>query len=229
MSRQSAGLLRRIPMMGLRFGRLLVIKRAKSVRGKFRWICRCDCGATATRDGSALRYGHVKSCGCLSRETAAARMTTHGHTINKKGYTSEYARWCSMKERCGNPKTKSYHRYGGRGIKVCKRWAASFEAFYADMGQVPPGKSLDRIDNNGNYEPGNCRWATKHQQAANARNAKIVQHDGRALCVSEWARILGIKTSTISQRLRLGWPVKMALTPGNLRWTYRLTLPPGKG
>lgn len=132
---------------------------------------------------------------------------THGHTSNGR-ISSTYAAWYAMKGRCYNPRCAGFKNYGGRGIKVCDRWLNSFESFLADMGEKPsPELSLDRINNNGNYEPGNCRWATSSQQARNKRPRKgIARHlitvDGVTLGVNQWARRLGIRSSTMSLRIR---------------------------
>jgi hypothetical protein len=119
----------------------------------------------------------------------------------------ERATWSAMKARCSNPKLRCYKSYGGRGIKVCARWLESFANFYADMGPRPDGMSLDRIDNDGDYEPGNCRWATQLQQARNQRSNVVLEHNGERKTVSEWAQILGVPTTTIYSRHARGWPL----------------------
>lgn len=148
---------------GKRFGRLTAIKLFLVRGGKHIWIFRCDCGIEVTARKSHVLSGGTKSCGCLKREESVKRFTTHGMT----GAT-EYNIWMSMLARCNNPKHSAYKNYGGRGINVCRRWS-KFENFYADMGPRPKARTLDRIDNDGNYEPSNCRWTTWKQQASNRR------------------------------------------------------------
>lgn len=152
-----------------RYGRWVVLERADTKSyGDAMWLCRCDCGTERVVMGNSLRRGTSKSCGCLSAEIARSRMTgaknylKHGHSGTKI-----YAIWSAMKQRCYNPDNDSYLRYGARGITVCDAWRESFETFYADVGDAPEGLTLDRIDNDGNYEPGNIRWATRQQQADN--------------------------------------------------------------
>lgn len=157
-----------VDLTGHVFGRWTVIERSPENRyGKPAWVCLCDCGTTATVAGSVLRMGESLSCGCYKREVSANNMkvvaTTHGmHN------TPEYFRWMSMKLRCYCKTHFAYHRYGGRGITVCDRWLHSFENFIADIGERPSTKhSLDRVNNDGNYEPNNVRWATAKEQANN--------------------------------------------------------------
>lgn len=131
------------------------------------WVCQCDCGNIAFAQTSDLRAGRHRSCGCLRVDV----MTRHGGTNHGGGRTPEYRSWMSMKARCLDSDHDSYKWYGGRGITICDRWLASFEAFLADMGARPSLKhSIDRINNDGNYEPGNCRWATANEQAQNQRH-----------------------------------------------------------
>ena len=143
-----------------KFGRLTVVGKAIKRKRRQRFRCLCDCGRRKVVRKGNLTNGSTKSCGCLNK------------TQNGLSDTKEYNIWNGMIRRCYNIKYKYYKDYGGRGIKICKRWRRSFKNFYKDMGKRPPGKSLDRRDNDGNYEPGNCRWATPTEQARNQRIRK---------------------------------------------------------
>lgn len=157
-----------IDLTGQKFGRLTVIKRAENQNSHTRWVCDCECGNSVIAKGIHLKSGHTQSCGCAKIELHTKRLTKHGYCG-----TSLYNVWCSMKERCCNKQAQRYNDYGGRGIKVCSRWLNSFEAFYEDVSKLPhfgeKGYSLDRINNDGNYEPSNIRWATAKEQANNKR------------------------------------------------------------
>jgi hypothetical protein len=156
---------RRGNLVGQRFGRLVVLRYSHTaVKGGCQrgfWLCHCDCGRECSVNGSRLRRGGTRSCGCIR--------IRHGHTQRGRR-TPEWQAWYAMQQRCYQPGATNYHQYGGRGIKVCERWLACFENFLADVGLRPSSKySLDRIDNDGHYEPGNCRWATRKDQRANQR------------------------------------------------------------
>lgn len=153
-------------LTGQRFGRLVVLDGSKS---PIRWRCLCDCGNIKIVRPNSLKQKKTQSCGCLHKERAGMPtrfITKHGHYAGDVA-SPEYKVWCGMKSRCKNPKHISWKYYGGRGIAVCERWQNSFENFLSDMGLRPPGSTLDRIDPDGNYEPGNCRWTISREQARN--------------------------------------------------------------
>jgi len=200
----------------------------KDKRGRYVWNCACICGNAVVVSSSSLVAGKVKSCGCLTKGFISAATTTHGQSR-----TPEYRAWDSMKARCLNKSTKNYHNYGGRGIKVCDRWL-KFENFYADMGKKPSLKhSLDRIDNNGNYEKSNCRYATISQQANNKRNNILLTFNGRTQTVSQWSKSINLSKSVIYDRLKKHtWSVeKILTTPVNIKYRHKThslkqTIPP---
>ena len=199
-------------LVGQVFDRLTVISRAEnSADSQAQWNCRCVCGGTAVVKGGKLRSGHSRSCGCLGKERRAESTTKHRHTVGGK-WSPTYYSWASMLARCETPSATGYQRYGASGIKVCERWH-EFINFLADMGERPNGTSIDRYpNNNGNYEPGNCRWATRKQQGRNQVTNLIVTVKGRKVLLKDLAEITGIKYDTLRSRIfRKGWSVKRSL------------------
>lgn len=198
-----------IDLTGHRYGLLLVRKLLGRKGTHTYWECACDCGGETVASTNKLRMGDTTSCGCLSsKNTIGDRFRTHGMSRS-----SEWVIWHSMNQRCHRPRNSGYKTYGARGIKVCRRWRKSFQAFFNDMGPRPSKRhSLDRIDNSKDYGPKNCRWATKREQASNTRKASLLTFNGETKTMNEWSRVTGIKVSTIHCRLRyLGWPVADAL------------------
>lgn len=196
-------------LVGSIFGRLTVVSKSKRDASGYRWNCKCECGANTEIQRSALTSGAVKSCGCYQREKTKQvghDNTTHG--ASKRGGTATYKIWVGMHSRC----RKTYnHKYGGRGISVCKRWN-DYELFLEDMGARPTNLSIDRIDSNGNYEPSNCRWATARQQANNRRTNKVFLYKGESKTLAELSRMFGIKGPTIMGRLQRGWSLEDSVT-----------------
>jgi hypothetical protein len=202
-----------------RYGRWRVLGGpvTRSVSGSLRvfWSCVCDCGTARDVQVHDLRSGKSRSCGCLTRETSAAAHLRHGHTRRSSGPGPEYRVWTSMIQRCTNPARRGYPSYGGRGIVVCERWR-DFPSFLADMGARPAGKTLDRINNDGNYEPGNCRWATQREQCANTRSNKNFTINGVTKNQSEWCREFGVPVGTFRSRMKRGQSALSALGGASL-------------
>ena len=212
---------KRPDLTGARFGRWLVLRYdGERPRWKHYWICKCDCGKVRGILDQNLTRGLSASCGCAgSRTTIGDRTRTHGGSKGSPIYTV----WLNMRARCSDPDRPDYARYGGRGISVCPRWDRSFAAFRSDMGDRPfPGAQLDRIDNDGNYEPGNVRWATPSQNARNTRANRMLEFRGETRCVPEWADQTGIRYLTIHRRLDLGWSTERALTAPVRRTSRRV-------
>lgn len=193
---------------GLLFGKLKVIGvpfyETQSSGRRHRYVrCVCECGGEWSGRLSRLRRGDTVSCGC-ERIRKATKHGQHG--------TVEYFTWKTIRQRCTNPNHPKYKLYGGRGISLCESWTSSFDNFWRDMGPRPtPLHSVDRIDNNGNYEPANCRWADKRQQSNNTRRCIMLTFYGKTMSASEWGRISQVSPTTIHARLRMGWSPKLAV------------------
>ena len=194
---------------GTVFGSLTAVRAGPNDASRNRTVvCRCTCGKETTVRQSNLLRGDTLSCGCQKARYISENRATHG-----MNGTYVYHVWQAMKKRCYYPKAINYADYGGRGITVCDRWKDSFENFYADMGNPPSeDHSIERENTNGNYEPGNCSWATRVMQQNNRRNTVLVTHEGRIQGLSEWARELGIARSTLIMRRKRGWTDAEMLT-----------------
>ncbi len=192
---------------GRRFERLIALRLIATNPTK--WECRCDCGTVKTIRAMHLMSGLIRSCGCLHSEVSAATAkrcnTKHGHS-GKVWWTI----WFGMMDRCYNSNFHRFHRYGGRGIAVCRRWHKA-ENFLADMGEPPKGLTLERIDNDGPYSPKNCRWATYKEQNNNRSSTRLITFNGETMSGAAWAERLGIKKAAMYARLKR-WPLEMALT-----------------
>lgn len=209
-----------IDMIGCSFGRLTVIgigprlfsglDRKGLRRKKTSLLVRCECGNEKHVFAGSLRNGSTVSCGCYIRELRktlprlGARTTCHNHLHPL------YSVWWSMHVRCYNPKNKRWSRYGGRGIEVCERWNV-FENFVEDMPERPYGYSIDRIDNDGNYEPGNCRWADAKMQGNNSSTTRIIEYKGDRLSITQFAEKYHMKVATLWARLKKGMSIAEAL------------------
>ena len=182
-------------LTGQRFGRLVVKEemKEKDQRGKSYWKCECDCGNEHIVRGDRLIDGTTRSCGCYHTEVAQKTHTIHGQCTKKKGRTPTYQTWEGIKSRCENPNDKHYANYGGRGIKICERWQ-KFENFLEDMGERKEGESIDRIDNNGDYEPSNCHWAENWQEQMFNKRAKGYLWDER---LQKWIAKIGLSNKCI--------------------------------
>lgn len=201
-----------IDLTGKKFGRLTVIRQdGRDDYGRIKWLCECECGRISTVIGNLLKNGTTKSCGCLRSEEVKSHGIRHGMSRSNVYYD-----WCNMKARCSNPNLANYKNYGGRGISVCERWVDDFQTFYDDVSELPyfgeDGYSLDRINNDGDYEPGNVRWADDVTQCNNTRRTILIEYDGRVLSLMEWARELGINHSTLYYRIKRGWDIERAFT-----------------
>lgn len=203
-----------VDLTGHIFGRLTVLKRADdyiqpSGRRRPAWLCRCECGNEIIALGDNLSCGRTNSCGCLRKEMMAEKQVTHGKTD-----TRLYAIWQQMKNRCCNKNLKAYKDYGGRGISVCDEWMHDFNTFYTWSIQhgYTDDLSIDRIDNDGNYTPNNCRWVTGAAQANNRRTNRLYTLDGETMSLTEWAHSRGVDPRKVFNRVYAGWDFQTALS-----------------
>lgn len=201
-------------MVGRTFGSWTVrsVRMPTHAGARARFGVACSCGALDEVDAHSVVSGASQRCRECAKRFRGPR-AGHGATSGRK-VTPEWNAWRGMLERCTNPKHRAWARYGGRGIQVCDRWRDSFANFLADMGERPSAEhTLDRKDNDGNYEPGNCRWATPEEQARNRRSTRLITIGGETLCAEDWARRTGVPASTIYDRLRRGVAPELAVQP----------------
>lgn len=199
-----------VNLVGKRYGRLLVVSKSNSHNGHTRWLCKCDCGNECIVHGTSLKTGNTTSCGCYKRENAKKLYSTV-----RQNDKHLYAVWNGIKQRCNNKNNSSYHNYGGRGIKMDKTWANNYKSFYdwAISSGYESGKQIDRIDNNGNYEPQNCRFVDQEIQANNKRNVKLYTLNGVAKSLPQWCREYNLDYYLVRQRVcKLGWDIADALS-----------------
>lgn len=194
---------------GQKFGRWTAMSEAAPI-GKSRvWRCLCDCGCEKDVYLTSLVSGKSTSCGCFQQEQVIKACTRHAMSKSP-----EFRAWAQMLDRCQNARSQSYRHYGGRGISVCPEWVKSFEAFFKNMGLRPtPKHSLERKDNNGNYDPANCIWATRLEQARNTSRTRRIKAFGESKTLYEWSCFTGISEATIRSRLRRGWSAESAVSP----------------
>jgi hypothetical protein len=187
--------------IGAKIGNLTILSAPYTINGKHSYsTVRCDCGVVKDARRDSIRSGRVVSCGCVAARKIRERCTKHGHTKHGAKPTPEYKSWADMIQRCTNPRQCVYNYYGARGITVCERWK-DFSNFFADMGKRPKSKSLERVDNNKGYEPGNCCWATHKEQMQNTRRTRYVVVAGKPLSARVAAKALGISVHRIYWRV----------------------------
>ena len=195
---------------GARYGLLTVVRyEGRAKNGHSLWLCKCDCGRETIVSRSNLQGGRQVSCGCKRRKQASEMNLTHGGK-----HTRLYSIWTNMITRTTNPKGTAYHRYGGRGIIMCPEWRNSFQTFknWALANGYADGLTIDRIDNDGIYEPSNCRWITWQEQFNHRSNSRLVTYQGEKLTIAQWAEKLYISKTMLYQRFEAGWPAERALT-----------------
>lgn len=201
-----------ITLVGAVFARLTVISEPFRDGSDRRWRvkCRCECGIEKIIQCKNVANGNTVSCGCIRKGLPCEKNRKHGHSGGAGRKPSPtYLSWVAARSRCNDVNDRDYQNYGARGIAVCDRWS-NFENFLADMGERPAGKSIDRIDSNGNYEPGNCRWSTMVEQQNNRRRNILIEHDGSIKTATQIAREYGIKPNVFIARLKRGWSLQRA-------------------
>lgn len=201
-----------VNLVGRKYTRLIVLYFVGHDKYKQRlYECRCDCGKIVIAVSGGLTSGNTKSCGCYKRDVLIQHKTKHNYSGKN---SKEYNAWGNIKSRCSNPNRADYKNYGGRGIKICDRWMNSFENFLADIGRAPSQKhSIERKDNDGNYEPNNAFWATKDQQSNNKRTNVVISYNGKTQTLTQWCRELNVDYDSMQARIKTyGWSIEEAFT-----------------
>lgn len=204
---------------GMRFGRLTAMCRLRSRNGQAVWRFACDCGSITEALINNARTGNTTSCGCVQRENRLTKRLTHGHAAG--GVSPTYRSWRNARDRATRPGNPGYSRYGGAGIGMCAEWRTSFDAFLADMGERPPGMTLDRIDNAKGYEPGNCRWATTAMQVRNRKCARWVMDGNERLTLKEASAKYKVTPDSLWARIKAGQALEEAIPALKSRRPFR--------
>jgi len=202
--------MRRLDLKGQKFNRLTVLEYSHNEGAKVMWKCRCDCGNITFVSSSNLRCNRTKSCGCFKLEEFSKRFTKHNQR-----HTKLYEIWKGIKNRCLNPNHSSFHNYGGRGITICDEWKNDFVSFYnwsMQNGYIESVTTIDRINNDGNYEPSNCRWTDRKTQANNTRTNHYITYQNQTLTLKQWSEKINISYSCLLSRLKHNWSIEKALT-----------------
>lgn len=220
-------------LSGQRFGRLVVLSRAKNAGKHTRWSCLCDCGTATTASSTHLKTGHKASCGCLAAETSAA--TAKKNAKHGMWKTPEFGVWAGMVKRCHSPTSPGFEKYGAKGIEVCPQWREDFQAFYDHVGPRPDANhSIDRIDGSLGYQPGNVRWATIEEQNNNRSNNVRMLVNGESLTVAQIAKRFGLSHRCVAYRIAQGWPADKVIRPSGrhrkppTQYVYPVSIPPGE-
>lgn len=205
---------------GQRFGRLVALGPIARQNKRIMWLCQCDCGQITIAPTADLRNGHTRSCGCLLSDFTVQKNTSHGLS-----HEPLYQIWLNIIKRCTNPAMKHFASYGGRGIAMCDEWRHDFASFYEHVSKLPycreKGYSLDRIDNDGNYEPGNLQWSTQKEQCRNRRTNHVILFGGKTQSLAAWSEESKMPYGTLAQRLRNGWSIERTLSTPVRSGKYR--------
>lgn len=203
---------------GAKFGKLVVLGYAgHNTSGRASWYCECECKRVVAVWALSLSNGNTSSCGCA----LSGNRLKHGHALSGKPRSATYYTWANMLTRCFNPKSEDYRNYGGRGITVCSEWRLDFRSFLGYMGDKPRGMTIERIDNDGNYQPGNVRWATKKEQANNTRSNRWITCNGKTKNISQWAKDMNVDVALLHNRIHKGWSDERTVTTPIIKYSKK--------